>query len=507
MLIKTKMREKLDALKVRLGEISDLCNAANVLSWDLQTYMPPGGAAARARQLATLNQIAHEKCIDDDMGRILEDLRGFSEEAPYDSDDVSLIRVAKRDYDKAKRVPSELISEITQASAQAFEAWKKAKTASRFADFAPFLKRNLELKKRYAECLGYHDSMYDPLLDQFEPGMTTAQVGAIFKDMKEKIVPIVRSITPKAHMVDDAFLHQTFDEQKQWDFGVEVARLLGYDLGRGRQDRAPHPFTTSFSVNDVRITTRFLKEYFSAGFFATVHETGHALYNQGLRSELERTPLADGASLGVHESQSRMWENIVGRSRSFWIYCMPRLKTIFPEQFKNIDSEKMYRAVNRVQPSCIRVEADEVTYNLHIMIRFELEAALFDGRVAVDDLPEAWNDRMREYLGITPPDDAQGVLQDVHWAYGSFGYFPTYSLGNIFAAQLFEKIEKDMPDIRKSLEEGKYSALLEWLQANLYSHGRKFTPDELAKKITGTPLQTRSFIAYLQNKFADIYDL
>lgn len=501
------MQEKLNDLKKRLAEINDLNAAAAVLGWDQQTYMPPGGAPARAQQLATLSHIAHQKFTDDAIGYLLEELHEYIETLPYDSDDASLVRVTKRDYDKARRVPSELVSEIAQASAQAFEAWRKTKAESKFIDFVPYLQRNLDLKRRYAECLGYTDRIYDPLLDEFEPGMKTAQVEVIFTNAKEEIVPLVHAIAPKLNAVDNSFLHQSYDELKQWDIGVEVARLIGYEFVRGRQDRSPHPFTTSFSVDDVRITTRFMHNYFPAAFFATMHETGHALYNQGIRHELERTPLAEGASLGVHESQSRMWENLVGRSRSFWKFFTPQVQAVFPEQFRNVNAERMYRAVNRVQPSFIRVEADEVTYNLHIMIRFELENALLEGRLAVNDLSEAWNAKTQEYLGIKPPDDAQGVLQDVHWSHGSFGYFPTYALGNFFAAQLFDRIKRDIPGLDVHFEKGEFHVLLDWLRAHLHTHGRKFTLNELANKITGESFQTRSFITYLKNKYGEIYNL
>ncbi len=501
------MEEKLRELKNRLAEISDLNSAASVLGWDQQTYMPPGGATARAQQLATLSHIIHEKFIDDRIGYLLEELHDYAGSLPYDSDDASLIRVTKREYDKARKIPPALVSEIAQASAQAFEAWRKAKAESKFAIFSPYFQRNLDLKKRYAECLGYTDRIYDPLLDQYEPGMKASQVESVFTNLKKEIVPLVHGIGSKSNTVDDSFLHQFFDEQKQWDIGVEAARLLGYVFERGRQDRSPHPFTTTFSLDDVRITTRFVPDYFSAAFFATIHETGHALYEQGIRHELERTPLGEGASLGVHESQSRMWENLIGRSRPFWKFFLPRLQFVFPEQFKNIDAEQMYRAVNRVQPSYIRVEADEVTYNLHIMIRFELENALLEGRVSTGDLPEAWNAKMQEYLGIVPPDDTHGVLQDVHWSYGSFGYFPTYSIGNFFAAQIFDQIKKDIPDLDTHIEKGKFHYLLDWLHANLHTHGRKFTLNELAEKITGEALQIHHFITYLKTKFGEIYHL
>lgn len=499
------MQEKLNDLKKRLAEIIDINHAIAVLDWDQQTYMPPGGAAGRARQLATLSHISHEKFINNVIGHLLEELREYTEGLPYESDDASLVRITKRDYDKARRVPPALVSEIAYASAQAFDAWKKARAESRFSDFSPYLQRNLDLKRHYAQCLGYTDHIYDPLLDEYEPGMKTSQVKGIFQAIKRELVPLVQTISAKSHLVDNAFLHQTFDEQTQWEIGIEAARLIGYDFERGRQDRSPHPFSTSFSIDDVRITTRILHDYFPAAFFATLHEAGHALYSQGIRSELEQTPLAEGASLGVHESQSRLWENLVGRSRPFWRFFMPRIQTVFPGQFRNVTDEKMYCGVNRVQPSFIRVEADEITYNLHIMIRFELENALLEERLAVNDLPELWNKKMQEYLGITPPNDALGVLQDVHWSHGSFGYFPTYSLGNIFAAQLFDTIKRDIPDLNRHFEKGEFRGLLDWLRIHLYTHGRKFTLEELANKITGESLHTDPFIAYLKSKYGDIY--
>ncbi len=501
------MQDKMNELKTRLAEVSDLGHASAVLGWDQQTYMPPGGGMARAQQLSLLRRLTHEKFTDDAVGHLLEELHADMASLPYDSDDASLIRITKRDYDKARKVPAALVAEIAQASAQAFQAWQKAKPASRFADFAPFLQKNLDLKKQMAECLGYTDRIYDPLLDQFEPGMTTAHVERIFADVRNEIVPLVHAIAKKPNAVDDKFLHQKFPEQKQWDLGIAAVTLMGYPFERGRQDRAPHPFTTTFARDDVRITTRFIPNFFNAALFATMHEGGHALYNLGTRPELERTPLAGGASLGVHESQSRMWENLVGRSRAFWKFFMPRAKAAFPKQFQGIGAEKMYRAVNRVQPSLIRVEADEVTYNLHIMIRFELENALLENRVAVKDLPDAWNAKMQEYLGITPPNDEAGVLQDIHWSYGTFGYFPTYALGNFFAAQLFDQIRKDMPDLDARIERGDLKSLLDWLSVNIHTHGRKFTLDELAIKVTGEALQTRSFIAYLKTKFGDIYGI
>ncbi len=498
------MTEKLNELKNRLAEISDIQRAAGLLNWDQQVNMPPGGGRARGQQLATLRRIAHEKSTDDAIGQLLEDAATETAGMPYDSDEASLIRVSKRDYIKARRIPASLVAETAEANARAFQAWQQARAVSDYAAFAPFLQRNLDLAKQRAECLGYTDRIYDPLLDSFENEMTTAQVETIFAELKREIVPMVHAIAGKPKM-DDSFLHQPFEEHKQWDLSVEVSRVIGYDWDRGRLDRSAHPFTNSFAVGDVRITTRFQPDFFNAAFFATMHETGHALHGQGARSELERTPLLGGGALGTGESQSRTWENVVGRSRAFWKFFMPRAQAAFPIQFRNVDAEKMYRAVNRVQPSLIRVEADEVTYNLHIMIRFELENALLENRVSVNDLPAAWNAKMQEYLGITPPNDAQGVMQDVHWSSGMFGYFPTYSLGNLLAAQWLAQVKREIPDIEARFEQGEFKVLLDWQRKNIHTHGRKFTLNELATRVAGEPLQTRFLVAYLKEKFGEIY--
>ncbi len=501
------MQEKFEELKERLGEVADLNNAAAVLGWDQQTHMPSGGAEARGQQLSTLSRLAQEKFTSAEVGKLLDELKDHGENLEYESDEASYLRVTKRDYDKAIKIPPALVGEIAQAATAGFHAWHKAKSENKYSDFAPYLQRNIDLQRRVAECLGYTDRIYDPLLDQFEPAVTTSEVEQIFAELKRELVPIVHAIAEKAGRVSNEFLRQPFDEHTQWDLTVEAAKAIGYSFENGRQDRSPHPFTTSFGVGDVRITTRVDPKFFNSAFFATLHECGHALYDQGIRPELDRTPLAGGASLGVHESQSRMWENLVGRSRAFWKFMLPHVKARFPEQFRDVDVERMYRAVNRVKPMFVRVEADEVTYNLHIMLRFELENALLEGRIKVSDLPEVWNAKMKEYLGVVPPTDALGVLQDVHWSYGTFGYFPTYSLGTVFSVQLFRQAKKDISDLEERFERGDFDTLLHWLRRNLHIHGRKFRLEELARKITGEPLQTRYFISYLQEKYGDIYGL
>ncbi len=499
------MKEKLEALKKRFAVVDDLQRAAALLSWDQQTYMPRRGAAARAEQLATLQKLAHEHFIAEENGALLNDLADYAAQLPYDSDEASLIRVAKRDYDRARRVPPTLVEEMARAASLAFEAWQRARAESNFKLFQPHLEKNVELRIELASCLGYKERIYDALLDQYEPLMTTAQVEAIFTSLKPDLVALVQAITRRADAVDDAVLHREYDVQQQWEFGVEVAKRLGLDFERSRQDKSPHPFTTSFALNDVRITTRLKPNFLPSALFGTIHETGHALYELGYRPELERTPLAGGASLSAHESQSRLWENIVGRSRGFWQFWFPRLREVFPAQLADQTVESFYRAVNKVSPSFIRVEADEVTYGLHIMLRFELENALVERRLAVADVPEAWNAKMHEYLGIVPPNDAQGCLQDVHWAYGDLGYFATYLLGSMFAAQLYAQALREVPAIPEQIARGEFGELLAWLREKVHAHGRKFTLDELARRVTGASLHARAYLTYLKTKFGEIY--
>jgi carboxypeptidase Taq len=499
------VEDKLNELKTRLGEIRDLNRASALLGWDQQTYMPPGGAAARAEQLATLQKTAHAWFIADEIGELLEALRDGGWD--YDSDEASLVRVVSRDYAKARRVPNELVAELARATALAYEAWAKARQASDFSQFQPHLEKIVALNVRLAEALGYQDRIYDPLLDQYEPEMKTAQVAAIFDSLKTELVPFVQAIAGQAGRVDRSVLYKTYDEQKQLEFGLSVIKDFGFDFTRGRQDKSVHPFTTSFSIGDVRLTTRVDATYLPSALFGTLHECGHGLYEQGISPALERTTLDDGASLGIHESQSRMWENLVGRSREFWAHYFPRLQAVFPDQLAGVDAEGFYRAVNCVQPSLIRVEADEVTYNLHIMVRFELENDMLEGKVKIADMPEAWNAKMKAYLGVVPPDDAQGILQDIHWSGGMIGYFPTYSLGNLVAVQLFDQARADIPALPAQIAAGQFGELLSWLHQNVHRHGRKYTPAELVKRVTGRDLTAANYVAYIKAKFSDIYGL
>ncbi|MBU4296923.1 MAG: carboxypeptidase M32 [Desulfobulbaceae bacterium] len=500
------MSDKLQKLTILLAEISDVNNAMALLGWDQQTYMPKGGAEARGNQLATLSRIAHQKFTTAEIGTLLADLEGEFAGAEPDSDVARLLEVTRHEFDRKIRVPADFVGEFALVTSRAFEAWVKARAASDFSIFRPHLEKVVELNKRYINFFPPADHPYDILLDQYERGMKTAEIQMIFADLRPRQVALLKEITARPQ-VDDSFLQGPFDEQQQWDFGVKVISAFGYDWNRGRQDRSAHPFTTNFSINDVRITTRFETDHPVASLFSTMHEAGHALYELGCSQSFERSPLAGGASLAVHESQSRLWENLVGRSLPFWEHFYPEFRRRFPAALDGVDLRTFYLGINRVEPSLIRVNADEATYNLHVMLRLELEIGMIEGRIAVRALPGIWNAKMEEYLGITPPNDAQGVLQDVHWSGGSLGYFATYTLGNLISAQLWEKIHCDIPDLDDQLRQGSFAALLTWLQEKIHCHGRKFKPQELVMKVTGTKIDPGPYIRYLTGKYSDIYGL
>jgi carboxypeptidase Taq len=498
------MREKLELLKERLGEVADIGYAASVLGWDQQVNMPPGGNEARGRQLATLSKIAQEKFITDEVGRLIEDLKQVYDSA--DTDEAALVRVAARDYDKARRVPPSFVAEQAIVTSKAFEAWVEARSKSDFSIFRPHLEKVVELVHKYISFFPPDDHPYDTLLDNYEPGMKTAEVKAIFDALRPKQVKLIKAIASSKQVKDD-FLFKKYNEKKLMDFGADVITKFGYDWTRGRQDKAPHPFQTNFSVNDVRITTRYEEDNPLAMFFSTMHESGHALYEQGITPAYERTPLAGGTSLAVHESQSRMWENLVGRSIPFWEHFYPSFKRIFPSQLDGVSLKSFYKAINKVEPSLIRVNADEATYNLHVMLRLELEIGMVEGTIAVKDLPEIWNTKMQEYLGVTPPDDARGVLQDIHWSGGAIGYFSTYALGNLVSAQLWEKIKKDIRNLDDQIRKGDFSELLAWLRKNIHQHGQKYEPQTLVEKVTGSKISPGPYIHYLTKKYSEIYGL
>lgn len=500
------MDEKLNKLKTILAEISDIGNAAAIASWDQQAFMPPGGAESRGNVMATLGRLSHETFTSDKVGKLLDELQAYGESLDADSDEARLIKVTRRDFEKATKIPTEMVEEKAQLTTLGNQAWQEARAKSDFSIFEPHLEKFIDWVQRYAELFNPYVHIYDPLLDDYEPGMKTAEVQAIFASLRPKQVELIEAIAAKPE-VDDSFLHQHFSEAKQMAFGESVFTKYGYDLNRGRQDKVTHPFATTFGYGDNRITVRVDEEYFNSYLFAALHEAGHAMYEQGVPKKLYRTPLYGGASLAVHESQSRMLENLVGRSRPFWSHFFPKLQEVFPSQFGNVSLDDFYKGINKVAPSFIRVEADEATYNLHVMLRMDIEIALLEGSLKVKDLPELWNTKFKEYLGITPPDDAQGVLQDIHWSFGLLGYFSTYALGNLVSAQLWEKINQDFPNLEDQISKGEFAPLLTWLNEKIHHHGSKFDPQELVEQVTGSKIDGGAYINYLQTKFGEIYNL
>jgi carboxypeptidase Taq len=503
----TTAEEKLQHLKTRLLEISDLNHINALLGWDQSTYMPPGGAEARGRQSALLAQMAQEKFVDKEVGRLLDDLRSYEESLPYESDDASLIRVARREYERAIKVPPKFIGELNEHGARSYQRWSEARPANDFSRVRDGLEKTLELSRQLAEFFPGYEHIADPLIDFADYGMKASSVRALFAELREKLVPIVRAITSQPP-VDHSVLHKHYPEADQLSFGEEVVRQLGYDFSRGRIDKTPHPFMTKFSLGDVRITTRVREDDLGDCLFSNMHEAGHAMYEQGIDMAYEGTPLAGGTSAGVHESQSRLWENIVGRSRGFWEYMYPKLQAHFSEQLKDVSLDTFYRAINRVEKSLIRTDADEVTYNLHVMMRFDFELQMLEGTLSIRDLPEVWHERFELDFGIVPPDDKDGVLQDVHWYAGIIGgAFQGYTLGNILSAQFYDAARDAHPSIPDEMKQGQFDTLHEWLRENLYRHGSKFTAPEIVERATGSPLTIEPYIKYLKTKYGSLYSL
>ncbi|MFY7804051.1 MAG: carboxypeptidase M32 [Limnoraphis robusta] len=498
---------KLIELEQRLSEVNDIESVVSLLNWDQATYMPAGGAAARGRQIATLKQIAHEKLTDPALGQLLEDLRPYEANLSYDSLAASLIRIARRDYQRAIRVPSEFMARLSRHQAVAYEAWSEARPANDFAKVQPYLQKTLDLSQELASFFTNWQHIADPLIEANDDGMNVAIIQPIFHQLRQQLLPLVEAIAA-APAIDNSCLHQFFAEQEQLSFIKGVIFRLGYDFNRGRQDQTLHPFTSKFSIGDVRITTRIYEHHLEQALFSTIHETGHALYEQGIAPELEGTPLATGTAFSVHESQSRLWENLVGRSRGFWEWFYPQLQGTFIRQLGQTSIQQFYRAINKVQPSLIRTDADEVTYNLHVMIRFDLELAMLEGSLAVQDLPQAWNERYQKDLGIIPPNDTNGVLQDVHWYVGLIGgMFHGYTLGNLISAQFYEAAIVYDPEIPVEIERGNFQRLQDWLKLNIYQHGRKYTAQELIERVTGNGLSIDPFMNYIRNKYGYLYNL
>lgn len=498
------MTGPLDPLRERMAELADLHHAAQLLHWDQQTMMPHCARDARAEALATLERVTHEKFIAHDTGEAIDRAAAALNGADPDSDDARLIRITRRRWEKARRVPTELAAELARAASVGQEAWIEARASDDFAAFAPYLERNLELARRYVNCFDSYDCPYDVLLEDYEPGKKSADVARLFAELKDELVPLIATLAENAQRVDDSCLHGQFDVPRQRVLARRVLELMGFHRDGWRLDDAVHPFATSLGSRDVRITARWDETYFPSSLYAAMHECGHGLYEAGISPALQRTPLGQTESLALHESQSRLWENMVGRGRAFSGVLAPLIGETLGVQ---IEADRLYRAVNKVSPSFIRVEADEATYGLHIILRFELEQELIEGRLAVKDLPEAWNQRFRDSLGLEVRDDAHGVLQDVHWSAGLIGYFPTYALGNLIAGHLWQKAHQDIPDLQERIGAGELAPLREWLRENVHRHGSKFTSVELLERVVGEPVAVRPFVSYLKAKLADVYGL
>lgn len=500
---------ELRELKKRLAEVSDLRAAAALLHWDQATYMPAGGGEARGKQIATLSHLAHQKLVDERVGELLETLRPLEASTPFEDDTASLIRVTGREYEQAARVPAEFEARLSDHVARVYQTWTTARPANDFFAVAPLLEKTLDLSCELASYFPdtKNGHVADALINFSDEGMTVEVLRPLFASLRKELVPLVEAISHQPK-IDDSCLRQYFAPDGQVAFANTVAGCIGYDWTRGRCDRTHHPFMTKFSLSDVRITNRVIENDLSDCLFGTIHETGHALYEQGIDRDYESTPLGGGTSSGVHESQSRLWENLVGRSRGFWNSFYPDLQRAFPAQLQNLAREDFYRAINKVERSLIRTESDEVTYNLHVMIRFELELQLLEGKLEIRDLPEAWRASYCDYLGLEPQDDSSGVLQDVHWFSGTIGgAFQGYTLGNILASQFFDCAQKTHPEIESEIEKGQFETLLYWLRENIYRHGAKFTAPELLARVTGESISIAPYIAYLQKKYSELYAL
>jgi carboxypeptidase Taq len=488
-------------------QIALLSSTEQLLGWDERTMLPSAGAEHRAEQMTLLAGIIHARWTDPELGRRLADLTESPLAADEHSDTGATIRRVKRQYDKCVKLPQKLVEELTRVSVLAQQAWESARANDDYAAFRPWLQKTLELKRQEAESLGYPEHPYDALLDEYEPDERTANVGAALSQLREQLVPLVAEIRESGRQPDASILQQSFPIAEQESFAREAATGIGFNFNRGRLDVTAHPFCSSPGPNDCRITSRYNERAFGDAFFSVLHEAGHGMYEQGLPADQYGLPLGEAVSLGIHESQSRLWENMVGRSRPFWEHFFPEAQRRFPHALGHVSLDDFHFAVNDVRPSLIRVEADEATYNLHILIRFELEQALLNDDLSADDLPGAWNESYQRCLGIKPSDDANGVLQDIHWAAGLVGYFPTYSLGNLYAAQLFAQAEADLGGLAGPFAQGEFQPLLDWLRENVHRHGQRYSAAELVHRITGRELSHTPLMEHLRAKLGPLYGL
>jgi len=492
--------------RAQMKDISSLACVGGLLAWDQETMMPPRASPARAEQSGVIAGVIHEKFIDPAMGAMLAELDAHADD--LSSSEAAIVRERLRDYRKATTLPLDLVRDMARVASLAQDAWIKARAKSDFAMFAPWLEKTVALKRRQAKAYGYRGHPYDALLDDYEPYMTVAELDPVIDELTQGLVPIAHAITSSSANIDARLLHGHFPEAQQELMCRAIAARMGLDPQASRMDRSAHPFCAGISSpTDVRITIRFDEHEVTKAVSNVMHEGGHALYEQGLPERFVGTPLAESISLGIHESQSRLWENVIGLSLPFMTFLLPLLRTHFPGSFKKVSASQLYRALNRVGAKPIRIESDEVTYNLHIVLRYEIEKALLTGDLKVKELPHVWNDMMKKLLGIRPKDDAHGVLQDTHWASGLFGYFPTYSLGNLYAAQFWNTLTKDIPHIDAKMARGEFAPIRAWLGEHIHRHGRRYTALELIKRVTGTPLHAYHFLNYLKEKYGEIYKI
>lgn len=492
-----------EAFHKAIREIGQLGSIEGLLDWDSETIMPDGGLSARAEQISLIATLAHERRTSPTLGELIEQLDSRVD----DPIEQSNVREARRMYERASRVPAELVTRLSRVSVLAKEAWGKARAGSDFPAFAPHLSELVNIKRHIADLIGYTGERYDALLDEYEPGMTSAQVEEVFTALRGPLCEFVRRLAHAPRKPDSSVLHRNFPRAAQESFARHLAEAIGFDFSRGRLDVSKHPFCGGTGPADVRLTTRYYEDFIAPSVFGVLHEAGHGIYEQGLPEAHMFTPAGQAVSLGIHESQSRLWENFVGRSREFWEGMYGACQRAFPDALGSVSLDAFHGAINTVSPSLIRVEADEVTYNLHIILRFEIERALIGGTLEVRDIPAAWNGKMRELLGVSPPNDAQGCLQDIHWSAGMFGYFPTYALGNLYAAQFFEAALRAIPNLRDELRRGQFAPLLAWLRENIHQHGMRYRAGELVHRVTGAPLTVEPFLRYIRTKFAPIYGL
>ena len=487
----------------KMRQIADVNYALALMFWDMETQMPSKGAGIRAQQIGTVSGVVHKMFVNDEMCSLLKKLledKNLSEKQRKN------IELTFKDFNKKKKYPAEFVETISKTTSEASVIWEKARKQKDFKLFQPHLEKIIELKRQECELLGYDDHPYNALLDNFEPDAKVKDLDVLFADVRKQMVEFVQMIASQS-AIDNSFLKTIYSHQKQWDFGIDMLKQMGYDFEAGRQDLSAHPFTRNFNSCDVRITTRINENDFTSMLWSCIHEGGHALYEQGLDAEEYGLPSGHSISLGIHESQSRLWENHVGRSLSYWKANYGTLQKYFPQNLSNISLKEFYNSINRISPSLIRVEADELTYHSHILIRYEIEKGLMEGNIKVKDLPEIWNQKYKEYLDIEVPNDGVGVLQDVHWSHGLIGYFPTYSLGSFYAAQFFAKACEELPELEKNISSGNMMPLLNWLREKIHKHGRLYKAEELCKKITGKKLEFSYFMAYVEKKYNKIYNL